>query len=175
MNFYFKFWFSCLSLSVLQFSFHMKIVFHLETQRIRIEVLLSVIGAAFWKFWVSEHLKSSFSDPDVINKNWKISKHPILIPCVSQTLPFLPWGPWDACCWLEWPKTLESSSTNDTNSVLFGALLILIDMMSQDCSQTSNIRSQAAMTSWSFLWDGFEPHNVSSWEGWIPLQSMWII
>lgn len=60
-------------------------------------VLLSIIGGAvFQKFWVSERFEDNFVDLDVVNKNWKISEHPILISCVLQILPYLPWGPWEA-------------------------------------------------------------------------------
>lgn len=69
INFYFKFWFSCLSLRALpQFSIHMKIVFHLKTQRLGMRGSLSVKGAALQKFSIPEHLKSSFSNLDVTNK-----------------------------------------------------------------------------------------------------------
>lgn len=44
---------------------------------------------------------------------------------------------------------------------LFRALLISVDMMSLNCSQISKILSQAAMTSWRYIWGCLEPHDLS--------------
>lgn len=118
MNFYFKFWFSFLSWSVLPFT--LKLFSILKHRGWEWEVLLSVMEAAFQKFWVSvfltcfltcykqnlKNLKASYSNHmGVIDLallalllTWMTQDFGILFPQIIQT-QYLFRAYWS---WLTW-------------------------------------------------------------------------